>query len=131
MYGLSLTFGSAYNWNSGGVLWATGWALLVWSSVVGFLGWWSQLRPLGVRAYWFLVLVGAFLPLGFLVGLYQTFFFITASLTHGANHLSPADRYSELRLILAGVLQLSIVSVGAAAFGWSVIPRIARRDSQT
>jgi hypothetical protein len=91
----------------------------------------SSTRPLGVRAYWFLVLVGAIPPLGFLVGLYQTFFFITANLMHGANHLSPADQYSELKLVLAGVLQLSIVSVGAAAFGWSVIPRIAWRDSQT
>ncbi len=131
MYGLSLTFGSAYNLNASGIIWATGWALLIWSSVVGFMGWWSQTRPLGVRAYWFLALVGAIPPLGFLVGLYQTFFFITANLMHGANHLSPADQYSELKLVLAGVLQLSFVSVGAAAFGWSVIPRIAWRDWQT
>ncbi len=130
MYGLSLTLGSAYNWNAAGILWATGWALVVWALVVGFFGWRSRTHPLEDRGHWLLVMTGAVLPLGYLVGLYQTFFFITAYLMHAANHLPPADRYSELKLILAGVLQLSIVSVGAAAFGWSVIPRIARRAPQ-
>lgn len=130
MYGLSLTFGSAYNGNASGIIWATGWALMVWASVVGWCGWWSRTHAMEDRWHWLLVMIGAMLPLGYLVGLYQSFFFITANLLHPANHLSAAERYSELKLVLAGVLQLSIVSVGAAAFGWSLIPRIARRAPQ-
>lgn len=111
MYGMSLGFGSCYNWNVAGVLWVTAWAWLACASIAILSLFVSRLTRVFTVARSVLTTL---LSITYLLGLWRIMFFIRENLFHPANHLNEALRIEELNLLLQGTFDTTCVSIISA-----------------